>query len=48
MKMSAEKKEELFQKNKDIDDVEEKAYQVVMDLELVDTKWRSFDKSKQE
>ena len=48
VKMSAEKEEELFQKYKDIDDVEEKAYQVVMDLELVDTKWRSFDKSKQE
>lgn len=45
--LSAEKSEALSQKYQDIDDVGEKAYQVVMDLELVDTKWRSFDKSKQ-
>jgi hypothetical protein len=47
VKISAEKTEELSQKYKSIDDVGERAYQVVMDLELVDTKWRSFDNRKQ-
>ena len=44
--LSAEKTEALSQKYQDIDDVGEKAYQVLMDLELVDTKWKSFDQIK--
>jgi len=46
VKISAEKSKELSQKYEEIDDIGEKAYQVVMDLELVDMKWRKYERKR--
>ena len=40
VKLSMEKSQELSEKYQKIDSVGERAYQVVMDLELADTKWK--------
>jgi hypothetical protein len=44
VKLTAEKTEQLTQKYADIEDVGDLAYEVIKDLELVDTKWRKYPK----